>query len=141
MNAAPIALNNNQVQHHSRTSAISSAGCCVANNSNHTNKKNYSTTELECLNKCVAAVLPISSDEWEMVAHSHCVYYPGCTWESLCKKFNEVARKSIPTGDLNRPSCVGQAKRVHQQIIKKSKGSSGSPSEGSPLLLMMIPIH
>ena len=101
--AAPIARNNHQGSRHS---TVSSAGRRVANNSNRTNKKNYSTSELECLNECVAAVLPISGAEWEMVAHSHCVYYPGRTWESLRKKFNEVARKSIPTGDPNCPPYV-----------------------------------
>ena len=103
--AAPNALNSSQVRNSYRASTVSIPRR-IANNSNRTNKKNYSIAKLECLNECVAAVLPLSGAEWEMVSHSHCVYYPGRTWESLRKKFNEVARKSIPTGDPNCPPYV-----------------------------------
>ena len=135
MTAAPSALINSQVRDSYRASTVSIPARCIANNSNRTNKKNYSIAKLECLNECVAAVLPLSGAEWEMVSHSHCVYYPGRTWESLRKKFNEVARKSIPTGDPNCPPYVREAKRVRQQIIEKSEGASGSPSEDFPFPL------
>ena len=65
--------------------------------------KNYRLEELKCLYESVTFVLPISSAEWEMVCHSHEVYYPGHTQEVLYKKFNDNARKNVPTGDLTCP--------------------------------------
>lgn len=74
-------------------------------------------------------MLPISGADWKMVGHSHVVHYQDRTWKSLCKKLNEVARKNIPTGDPSCPPYVKEAKRIRQQIIKKSEDGTGSPPE------------
>ena len=51
------------------------------------------------------------------------------------KKFNNLARRPIPTGDPYIPPEVGEAKCIRGLIIQKSKGRTGSVSDGYGLNL------
>ncbi|KAL7516278.1 hypothetical protein ACHAWX_001311 [Stephanocyclus meneghinianus] len=46
------------------------------------------------------------------------------------KKFHDLARRNIPTGDPNIPPEVREAKRVRALIYQKSNGGTGSVSDG-----------
>ena len=46
------------------------------------------------------------------------------------KKFHDLARRNIPTGDPNIPPQVREAKRVRALIYQKSNGGTGSVSDG-----------
>ena len=47
-------------------------------------------------------VLPIGGDEWDEVLDRHSIRYSGREVESLRRKFSQLHRKSVPTGD---PVC------------------------------------
>ena len=80
----------------------------------------------------VREFLPISGQEWDLVANRHSAYHPELdrTADHLKKKFNELARRTIPTGDPNCPADVREAKAIRHLIIEKSDGCTGSPNEG-----------
>ena len=65
----------------------------------------FTTAELEHLLDIVEEILPIGASEWERVWERHDVDFHAKerTPESLKRKFQELARKKIPTGD---PQCV-----------------------------------
>ena len=57
------------------------------------------------------------------------------TGDQLGKKFNDLAKRSIPTGDLFMPQEVREAKRIRLLIYQKSDGGTGSVSESFGLQL------
>ena len=57
------------------------------------------------------------------------------TGDQLGKKFNDLAKRSIPTGDPFMPQEVREAKRIRLLIYQKSDGGTGSVSEGFGLQL------
>ena len=45
--------------------------------------------------------------------------------ESLMSKFQELARKKVPTGDLNCPPHVRDAKQIFYKIAQATNGLTG----------------
>ncbi len=98
-------------------------------------KKGFKFTvgELENLAETVEELVPISTTEWERVWNQHNTCYPKQqrTLESLKRKFQELARAKIKTGDPNMPPHIRVAKRAYYAIVKKTDGSTGGGSEDS----------
>ena len=68
----------------------------------------------------VKSFLPISAQNWQAVAGVHLENYrrEARTTESLHRKFQEIARRTGPTGDPNCPPYVIKAKRIHRQLVQ-----------------------
>ena len=73
----------------------------------------FNTRELEALAEAVEELVPISTTEWERVWDQHITRYPDQqrTLESLKRKFQELARAKIKTGDPNMPPHIRVAKQ------------------------------
>ena len=95
-------------------------------------RRHYSRQEVLSLIASVEEVVPISAPEWEQVEQQHASRYPEAnrSVEQLRKKFHDLARRNIPTGDPNIPVEVREAKRVRALIYQKSDGGTGSVSDG-----------
>ena len=95
-------------------------------------RRHYSRQEVLSLIASVEEIVPISAPEWEQVEQQHASRYPEAnrSVEQLRKKFHDLARRNIPTGDPNIPVEVREAKRVRALIYQKSDGGTGSVSDG-----------
>ncbi len=71
--------------------------------------------ELESLLMAIDEIVPVGNPEWEHIweMHNSC-YYPNQdhTVESLKHKFQELAKKKMPTGDPKCPPHVVFAKHI-----------------------------
>jgi len=87
----------------------------------------FTIHELESLVKAVEELIPISNTEWEWGWDRHIALYPqqDRTLKSLKRKFQEMARTKIPTGDPNCPHHIRIAKRAYYKLIKATDGSMG----------------
>ena len=92
----------------------------------------FSERGIEVLLDHVGEIHPISGGDWEEVATAHNELFGdrARTAESLKCKFNDIARKTGPTGNPNCPAYVRTAKDIREVIIRKTDGSSGG-SEAS----------
>ena len=83
--------------------------------------------ELDDLLEIVETFLPISAQNWQAVADVHLENYrrEARTAESLHRKFQEISRRTGPTGDPNCPPYVIKAKRINRQLIQMFYASSG----------------
>ena len=70
-------------------------------------------------------VLPIGPEEWEEVQSRHSARYQGRSVESLRRKYQELHRKDVPTGDPHCPADVKLAKRVKYAIGDKAELGGG----------------
>jgi len=81
-------------------------------------KSNYSHSEIMNLLSVLQRVLPIGPEEWQQCADEHSVSFPlgrRCK-DSIRRKFSDLYRKGIPTGDPNCPEDVKLAKRIKWAI-------------------------
>jgi hypothetical protein len=92
----------------------------------------FATAELEHLLSIVEEILPIGAPEWERVwdRHDSAFRAKERTPESLKRKFQELARKKIPTGDPECPPHVRKAKHIYHKIILATDGSTGGSDAG-----------
>ena len=76
----------------------------------------------------VDEIVPVGNPEWELIWEQHNSCYPNQdrTIESLKRKFQELAKKKIPTGDPNCPPHVRFAKRIYRKIVEATDGSTGA---------------
>jgi hypothetical protein len=72
----------------------------------------FRAEELNDFLDIVKSFLPISAQNWQAVADVHLENYrqEARTAESLRRKFQEIARRTGPTGDPNCPPYVIKAK-------------------------------
>ena len=58
--------------------------------------------------------LPISGQEWDLVAQRHMQFHPDQerTGDQLKKKFNKLAKTQMGTGDPTMPADVRKAKTI-----------------------------
>jgi hypothetical protein len=70
----------------------------------------------------VEEVLPIGGDEWDQVRDLHLERYPDHDRNtlSLRRKFTELHKSTIPTGDPNIPRSVLRAKEIFARIISRA---------------------
>ncbi len=93
----------------------------------------FTIRELKSLVKAVEELVPISNIEWEWVWNRHVALYPqqDRTAKSLKRKFQEMGRAKIKTGDPNMPPHICGAKWAYFAIVKKTDGSTGGGSDDS----------
>ena len=77
-----------------------------------TNRNNYTLRELMSLLRIIEDVLPIGPEEWAQCTSRHAETYHGRDLASLRRKYNNLHRMKVPTGD---PSCPDEVK-----LAKKS---------------------
>ena len=87
----------------------------------------FRAEELDDLMDLVESFLPISAQNWQAVADVHLENYrrEARTAESLRRKFQEISRRTGPTGDPNCPPYVIKAKRINRQLVQMIDASSG----------------
>ena len=87
----------------------------------------FRADELNNFLDIVESFLPISAQNWQAVADIHLENYRQEAWtaESLRRKFQEIARRTGPTGDPNCPPYVIKAKRINIQLVQMIDASSG----------------
>ena len=61
-------------------------------------------------------VLPIGPDQWAEVASRYSVNFPGREADSIRRKYNELHKKNVPSGDPNIPEDIQLARRVKYEI-------------------------
>jgi len=71
--------------------------------------------------------LPILAQKWQTIAEIHLENYcrEAKTAVSLCRSFQEIARKTGPMGDPNCPPYVNKAKQINRQLVQMIDASSG----------------
>jgi hypothetical protein len=92
----------------------------------------FRAEELDDLMDLVESFLPISAQNWQAVADVHLENYrrEARTAESLRRKFQEISRRTGPTGDPNCPPYVIKAKRINRQLVQMIDASSGGSGAG-----------
>ncbi len=75
----------------------------------------------------VDEIVPIGNPEWECVWERHNSCYPNKDWtvESLKRKFQELAKKKVSTGDPYCPPHIIYAKHFYRKIVEATDGSTG----------------
>ncbi len=65
-------------------------------------------------------IVPVGNPEWERIWEMHNSCYPNQDHivESLKCKFQELAKKKMPTGDPKCPPHVVFAKRIYRKIVR-----------------------
>jgi hypothetical protein len=93
----------------------------------------FTIPELKSLVEAVEELVPISNTEWERIWDRHMALYPqqDRTVKSLKRKFQEMARAKIKTGNPNMPPHICGAKWAYYTIVKKTDGSTGGGSDDS----------
>ena len=87
----------------------------------------FTVVEIEHLLETIEDVIPIGNPDWERIWQEHSARYPTKEWtsESLKRKFQQLARTKIPTGDPNCPPYVRHAKWIYYKIVQATNGSTG----------------
>jgi hypothetical protein len=87
----------------------------------------FQAEELDNFLDLVESFLPISAQNWQAFADVHLENYrrEARTAESLHRKFQEISRRTGPTGDPNCPPYVIKAKRFNRQLVQMIDASSG----------------
>jgi len=86
----------------------------------------FRAEEIDDFLEIVETYLPISAQNWQTVADSHSENYPReqRTAESLHRKFQEISRRTGPTGDPTCPPYVIKAKAINRQLVQMIDASS-----------------
>jgi hypothetical protein len=87
----------------------------------------FKATEINNFLALVEEYMPVSAQSWQLVVDLHAEKYnkEKRTSESLWRKFQEVCRRTGPTGDPNCPDYVIYAKHLNRQPIEMVDASSG----------------
>lgn len=93
---------------------------------------NYTADEVNVLLDLVEKHLPLGGQMWEQVATEHSVSYPQTDRDaaSLRKKFQDLYKKKVPTGDPHIPADVKRAKLLQQQILAQNAAADISQENG-----------
>eukprot|EP00536_Pseudo-nitzschia_multiseries_P009485 jgi/Psemu1/23297/gm1.23297_g len=87
---------------------------------------NYSRTEVLELLHTLKAILPVGPEEWAQVGQIHKDNFPDTNQSvaNLRRKYSNLYRKKVPTGNPNCPKQVKLAKKV-KWLIKSKQGVGG----------------
>jgi hypothetical protein len=99
----------------------------------------FKATEINDFLALVEEYMPVSAQSWQLVTDLHAEKYnkEKRTAESLQCKFQEVCRRTGPTGDPNCPDYVIYAKHLNRRLIEMVDASSGgSEAERSSAVLL-----
>jgi hypothetical protein len=89
----------------------------------------FTVSEIEHLLETVEDVIPIGNPDWERIWQEHSARYPTLerTADSLKRKFQELARKKVPTGDPNCPPYIrDEISRVTVSDLRSSRSKHGN---------------
>ncbi len=89
--------------------------------------KKFTVPKLKHLLDILDVIIPILNPNWERVWDQHVAGYPTKEQnpELLKCKFQELARKKMPTGNPECPPHVRSAKRIYRKIVMATDGSTG----------------
>ena len=89
----------------------------------------YSTQEVDHLLDALREHLPIGPEEWDLVGTEHIKTWGenGRDTTSLRRKFNQLVKQKMGTGDPNCPQHVREAKRIMISIRQKSELDTCEP--------------
>ena len=92
----------------------------------------FSLREIDSLLDVIEEHLPIGPSEWEAVERQHNSMYPdtGRNAHALRQKFAKLYLQKIPTGDPHCPLEVRRAKRIYEEIKKRTDLSDGEEGTG-----------
>ena len=92
----------------------------------------FTTQEIESLLDIIEEIIPIGNPDWEKVWDKHMVCYPKKerTPKLLRRKFRDLAKSKVPTGDPNCPPHIHAAKCIYPLIVKVTDGSDGESGGG-----------
>ncbi len=95
----------------------------------------FALSEIEILLEVVEVIIPIGNPNWDKILNKHASCYPtkDCTAESLKRKFKELARTKIPTGDPNMPPHICKANHIYYRIVQATDGSTCGSEDGADL--------
>jgi len=97
-----------------------SSGAAAAKKKSRTS--NFRAAELDIMLDFIEDVLPIGGQEWEKVEALHLERFPDSkrTAHSIKRKFQDLYRVRMPTGDPDIPAPVKRAKRIQKAICQRS---------------------
>ncbi len=87
----------------------------------------YTSVEVHALLRIVEQILPVDGEDWEEVARLHNLNFPtnGRDASKLKRKFQQLYRVEMPTGNPMCPPDVRMAKRIREQIRDKTEIDDG----------------
>jgi len=93
---------------------------------------NYTPCEVDFLLDLVEEHLPLGGQMWEQVLNEHNSAFPQTSRDlaSIKKKFQDLHKKKVPTGDPSIPPDVLRAKRIHQKILAQNAAADISEENG-----------
>ena len=88
----------------------------------------FGQAELDSLLDLLDEALPLCAAEWDAVVRDHQLRYPGAgrTVDSLKRKFSNLHRKKMPTGDPLMPADVRKAKHIRYKMTERSDLGDGN---------------
>ena len=89
-------------------------------------RRMYRQPELLHLFGIMLDILPIGPNEWQRVVDLHGEQYSGRDKDSIVRKFTQLHRRKIPTGDPNMPPEIRLAKRIKYGIGDKAELADGT---------------
>ena len=104
-------------------------------------KRGTGFTEQETLHMLdlIEEILPIGTAEWNSVCTRHTETFPGRDKEGLKRKFGNLHRSRMPTGDAHCPVPVRRAKQILHQIKLKSDLDSSYSDDEEDVELIAFP--
>jgi hypothetical protein len=95
----------------------------------------FTIAEIESLLEVIDEIVPIGNPKWERVWDMHSSCYPG--WEQTAEllrcKFQQLAWKKMPTGDLTFPPYICSAKCIYRKIVRATDGLDGGSDDEDKL--------
>ena len=89
----------------------------------------FSEAELSEMFVHIESILPITSNDWELVTQSLSENFSGRTPDTVRRKFNKLVREKPQTGDPECPWAVRTAKTLLLDIRKKCERETESDLE------------
>eukprot|EP00536_Pseudo-nitzschia_multiseries_P017163 jgi/Psemu1/49615/gm1.49615_g len=88
---------------------------------------NYSKTKLIKLLHTIKAILPISPEDWDVIAQIHRDNFPDTnrSVQNLHRKYTNLYCKQVPTGNPNCPEEVELARRIKWLVKDKAEVGDG----------------
>jgi hypothetical protein len=95
----------------------------------------FALSKIKSLLEAINAIIPIGNLDWERAWNKHPSHYPtkDQTTELLERKFQKFVCAKIPTGDLNCPPHVPNAKHIHYKIVMETDRLTGGSEDGGDL--------
>jgi hypothetical protein len=95
----------------------------------------FTIAEIQSLLKVIDEILPIGNLEWERVwgRHLSCYLWWERTVELLRCKFQQLACKKMPRGDLNCPHYICSSKHIYRKIVRATDGLDGGSDDEEDL--------